>query len=93
VVEETGRVRDLLEILGLKVRIRELTIKVLNPSVLIAANAEDRRKFPIIVHGLAWRESGAPSVNQRVRNDHKAQVGQAKGVISIPPNSNGPQPS
>jgi hypothetical protein len=92
VVEETGRIRGLLEILGLKVRIGELTIKVLNPSVLLTANTGDRLKFPVVVHGLAWREPGAPSVNQRVRNDHKAQVGQTKGVISIPPNPNGPQP-
>jgi hypothetical protein len=93
VIEETVRVRDLLEVLGFKVRIGELAIKVLNPSVLIATHTGDRREFPIIIHGLAWRESGAPRVDQGVRNDHKAQVGQAKGVITIPPNSNGPQPS
>jgi hypothetical protein len=92
VVEEASLIRSLLEILGLKVRVGELTIKVFYPSVLRIANTGDRREFPVVVHGLAWRESGAPSVDQRIRNDHKAKIGQTKGIIPIPPNPDGPQP-
>jgi hypothetical protein len=92
VVEETGRVRDILEILRFEVWIRELAIKVFDPSVLINAHIGDTREFPAVVHSLSRRETGTPRVDQGMGNDHQAQVRQAKRILAVPPNPNGSKP-
>jgi hypothetical protein len=92
VIEKAVRVRDILEILRFEVWIRELAIKVFDPSVLVNAHIGDTREFPAIVHSLPGRETGTPRVDQGIGNDHQAQVRQAKRILAVPANPNGSQP-
>jgi len=84
--------RDLLEIRRLKVGIRELALKVSDPSILFDAHEGDTGEFPAVIHSLPRRETGTPRVDQGVRDDHQAEVGQAKRIFAIPTNPNGSKP-
>jgi hypothetical protein len=69
-----------------------LACKVFDSSILFVAHEGNAGEFPAVIHSLPGRETGTPRVDQGVRDNHQAEVGQAKRIFAIPTNPNGSKP-
>jgi hypothetical protein len=91
-IEELGRMRDLHEVRRIKVGVRELACKVVDSSKLFISHEGNAGECPAVTDFLSGRETGTPRVNEGVRDNNQAVVGQAKRVLAIPTNPNGSEP-
>ena len=69
-----------------------MACKVVDSSILFVSHEGNAGKFPAVTDFLPGRETGTPRVNEGVRDNYQAVVGQAKRIFAIPTNPNGSEP-